>query len=358
MKKNRNTHRLRDRILGNAWLPLAAFNLFLLAVLSLHAWLNIFPDRGAVAVDPAPPRLAKTLIPSGPITYMHLRNVKFHWDDEIFVRTPDMTVRGEPLGDNRHIDFGYPDSFALNIIGGTVIADLAIVTRLFNTRVFAYPGAPLRNLSLRTLPEEGSAQIELRGQMKFGAWISFTARAAISVDTESNRIVMTTGSISALGLPFARGLMGSVGLTLEKLVALDGSRGVAVRGNNIIIDPMALFPPPRLRGLLDTARLEGETLRITFREQERVAFPARPVRAANDIMLFMGTLQIARMRMIDPVVQIIDITPEDFLEFNTARYYTQITASAIRILESQAVLMYMPDIGKLLPAAPRAADAH
>jgi hypothetical protein len=279
-------------------------------------------------------------------TYINLRNVKFHWTGDYFIRTEDADIKVAPRGGDRVFNLDDSSSYVLEIIRGAVTAELPVLEKLFNERTLNYPGAALKNIRLTAEGPQGDKRIVLRGEMRFGAWIGFTVRARLSVDRAANRIIVKSESISALGLPFAKGIIDLSGLTLEKLVSIRGDRGIAIAGNDLVIDPFVLFPPPVYSGCLDGVAVSDSGLALTFRTVENFSFPARPQGARNDVFLVGGVVKLATMRLVFSRTQIVDSVPGDDFEFNINDYFRQISRSSTRITGDGSVVVTMPDYFK------------
>ena len=279
-------------------------------------------------------------------TYINLRNVKFHWTGDYFIRTEDADIKVAPRGGEGVFNLDDSSSYVLEIIRGAVTAELPVLEKLFNERTLNYPGAALKNIRLSVEGPAGDERLVMRGEMRFGAWIDFTVRARLSVDRTANRILVKSESISAMGLPFAKGIIDLSGLTLEKLVTIRGNRGITIAGNDLVIDPFVLFPPPVYSGCLDGVTVSGNGLALTFRTVENFSFPARPQGARNDVFLVGGVVKLAAMRLVFSRTQIVDSMQADDFEFNINDYFRQISRSSTRITGDGSVVVTMPDYFK------------
>ncbi len=279
-------------------------------------------------------------------TYISLHNVKFHWTGDYFIRTEEADIRVIPLYDERVFNLDDSSSYVLEIIRGAVTAEFPVLEKLFNERTLNYPGAPLKNIRITVDDPENDDKITLRGEMRLGTWIDFSVCASISIDTVSNRIIVKSGSISAMGIPFVKGIIDLSGFSLEDLVSIRGDRGIAIAGNDLVIDPFVLFPPPVYSGRLEGVKVFENGLVLKFRTLENYRFPARPRKAQNDVFLVGGIVKLATMRLVYSRTQIVDSMPADDFEFNINDYFRQITRSSTRLTGDGSVVVSMPDYFK------------
>src|SRR4051812_32238148 len=135
-------------------------------------------------------------------------------------------------------------SFVLAIDTGTVALTLGDLSRLMNTYVFAYRGAPLRDLSFEV---DGQHLIQ-RGILHKGVDIPFEMVGEVSVTAESEiRVHPLSMKICSIN---GQGLMNALGITLAKLMDVSRAKGVRVVGNDLLLNPVKILPPPAIRGRL------------------------------------------------------------------------------------------------------------
>jgi hypothetical protein len=124
--------------------------------------------------------------------------------------------------------------------------------------------------------------------------------------------------------------MGMVGLSLESLFDIPQERGVVFRDNSLIINPLSLFPLPRLTGKLHSIKLEEDHIALTFEKLEQVSIPPRPIPSAiNDFFLFGGDVKIGQARFLNMHIQILDRDPKGVFEFHIKNYFRHISKSIV-----------------------------
>ena len=151
-----------------------------------------------------------------------------------------------------------PRSFRIRVTAGRVAMTGADLAGVLNTVVFAYPGAPLHNLEIKTDGQE----IVQTGVIHKGVDLHFRLRGVLSLMPDG-RIRIHPTSVRVLGLNGER-VLGIVGLHLDNLLDLRGSRGASVKGDDLFLDPLAMLPPPVITGRLATVAVEGDRVAETF----------------------------------------------------------------------------------------------
>jgi hypothetical protein len=230
----------------------------------------------------------------------------------------------------------------MQVDAGEAAMSTASFTDLLNRYVFHYPGAPLTNIRVSTL--EG-------GRIRQEA----TLHKGVDVQTEmigtldalpDGRIRFHPESIKAGGIP-AKSLRDATGLQVDKLVPGTGPRGVAIVGNDLIMDLERMLPPPRVRLRVTGVRVETNRVVQVFGPKTGgdVPKPLTPLdpKAANYMYFQGGTIRFKKLTMVDADMQMVDARPEDPFEFSLTHYYEQLAAGYSRTTPGGALINTVPD---------------
>ncbi|HSJ65425.1 MAG TPA: hypothetical protein VK922_16145 [Gemmatimonadaceae bacterium] len=290
---------------------------------------------------PAPARRADSLL------WIEIRNVTMHLDERATIRVRQLR------GQVRSTSAGHPailddrSSFSIQVTSGSVGLTGDDLTTLLNDFVFAYHDAPLEKLRAR--PEGG--QVTLEGTMHKGVALRFTINSAMSL-TPEGMIRLHPTRTRILGVNGLK-LMNALGLKLDDLLDLTGSRGASVRGNDIYLDPEKILPPPAIAGRLASARVEGSEVAIEFvttPEDSVFGTYVRPDSAVANFVYFRGAqLQFGKLLMSDTDLLIVDADPSDPFDLNLQEYAQQLVAGTSRTLANLGLRVEMPDYGSLGP---------
>jgi hypothetical protein len=277
-------------------------------------------------------------------TWIEMRNVLLHIDDRGLIRIE--RLRGQVVTDS-----GTPAilddarSFRIRVTRGTTRMNGDDLASLLNSVVFAYKGAPLKKLTARM---EGNAVV-LSGTMHKGVDLPFSITATPTLEPDG-RVRMHPTRTRILGINGAA-LMKALGLELDDLLDLKKSRGAVVDGNDILLEPTEILPPPAIEARLESIRVVGTELVQTF-----VTTPldsifhryVRPDSAQPNFVYFRGgRLRFGKLEMIDTDLQIVDADQHDPFDLYLAKYNRQLVAGTSRNLETYGLRVEMPDFADL-----------
>jgi hypothetical protein len=267
---------------------------------------------------------------------VQMGNVDFHVDPTIVLRI--RYLRGEL----RRTDLEHPAylddklSFTLAIDSARIGITPAGLSDLLNHYTFAYPGSPLRKLEITI--EQG--RLKQHGLMR---GISFTMLGELSVTPEGELRLHPT-SIKAVGIGVG-GLMKFFGLHLKELVNTSKARGARIDGNDFLLSPAQLLPPPAIKGQLSAVQVDSEIVQIFRPPHGQAAKPlALPDPKAANYMFFKGgTLRFGKLTMADTDLMIMDADTRDPFDFFLDHYNEQLVAGYSRNTRDHGLLVVMPD---------------
>jgi hypothetical protein len=291
-----------------------------------------------VAIVP-PPALAQA--PAPHLVQVQMRNVGFHLDSTIvmdidFARGQlRRRVADEPayLDDKR--------SFVLQLDSARIGVSPAALSRLLNRYTFAYPGSPLRGLTITI--ERG--RIRQHGRMR---GISFDVLGDLSL-TPEGELRLHPADIKAVGIKVG-GLMKFFGLNLAKLVNTDRAKGVRIVGNDFLLSPTGLLPSLAVEGRVGRVEVtDSQIVQIFQPGQGRADSPLTlPIPKAENYMFFRGgVLRFGKLTMNDTDLFIEDADPRDRFDFWLDRYNDQLVEGGSRNTRDHGLIVEMPDFDKL-----------
>jgi hypothetical protein len=298
---------------------------------------------GELPASPAP--LVNVRAPAESLLWIEIRNVTMHLDARATIRVRRLrgemrsTAPGQPaVLDDRN-------SFDIRVTSGTVGLTGEDLTTLLNDFVFAYRGAPLRNLRAR--PNAG--QVSLTGTMHKGVDLHFDITSAMTL-TPEGMIRLHPTKTEILGIDGQK-LMHALGLHLDDLLDLKGSHGATVKGDDIYLDPAKILPPPAIVGSLASAQVLGSEVVIQFKSIPDDSIFGSFVRPDSTIPNFVyfrgGRLRFGKLLMDDTDLAIVDADPSDVFDLNLEEYAKQLVASTSHTLANQGLRVDMPDYDSL-----------
>jgi hypothetical protein len=278
---------------------------------------------------------------SGP-TEGFMRNVDFHLDETTVLRVHELRgqlfdkERGKPL------DLDDRRSFTLRIFEAAIGLQAPSLDNLMNRYVFGYPGAPLRAMTATFVGN----QLREEGILHKGIDVPFTLLATVSA-TPDGWIRIHSTKIEVCNLN-AAALMKALGLTLEKMLDLSKAHGVRAEGNDLLLDPPVILPPPQIDGHLASVRIDGDELALEFTSTTVPAALTLPEPGVQNTIYFRhGTLRIGKLLMVDADMQVIDTDQSDPFDFFIDRYNEQLVAGHSENRPDYGLNAYMRDFNDL-----------
>jgi len=283
-----------------------------------------------------------------------MRNVELHIDEAHAIGIREL--RGEVVRTSAGVPAALDDSksFTVRVTGGTVALSGDALAALLNERVFAYRGSPLKKLRATI----GGSQVVLRGIMHKGVDLPFEIASTPTLEPDG-RVRLHPSRTRILGIDGAK-LMRALGLHLDKLLDLRGAKGVTVAGNDLLLEPTSILPPPAIMGRLSSITVDGDRIVQTFvRLADDSVFDgfAHPDTSATNFIYFRGgELRFGKLLMEDTDLDILDGDASDPFDLDLAEYARQLVAGASRTMENKGLRVVMPDYRRVAARPRHAAD--
>jgi hypothetical protein len=287
-----------------------------------------------------PSTTAATAVAAVQPVQVQMRNVALHVEENTVLHVVRLrgalvsTRAGQPP------TFDDKNSFIVRIDSAEVALTADGLTRLMNDYILKDESAPLRDVRINV---EGN-QLKIAGSLRKGLKVPFTALATADVDRGNLRLHPT--SVKAFGIPVKK-LMSVFKLELEKLIALKRAPGVRLDGDDFLIDPSGLLPPPRIEGPLQAVRLEQDRIVQIFGPGHQPPLRPPDAKAPNYMYYRGGVLRFGKLTMTDADMQLIDRSPADPFDFFQDRYSAQLVAGYSKNTPQQGLKVYMPDYHSL-----------
>lgn len=280
-------------------------------------------------------------------TRIAFRNVDFHLEEGMLLRIRFLDGRMHSL---KHgvVDLDDKMSYLTEVDTGEVALTGADLTRLMNHHVFAYPGAPIKHLRLEIRDNE----IRQRGTLHKGVDIPFDISAKVDI-TGDGKVRLSPTRIRIFNVD-GKALMRALGINLEKMIDVSRAKGVSVHGNDMLLAPLEILPPPAIRGRIVEVHVAGDKLVQVFGRSAGAQHPDTagsmdpPVVTARNYMYYRGgSLHFGKLFMTDAQMLVVDLDPADPFDFDNDNYQRQLVAGSSRTLPSLGLAVYMPDASKL-----------
>ncbi|HEY7500733.1 MAG TPA: hypothetical protein VH740_19580 [Vicinamibacterales bacterium] len=277
-----------------------------------------------------------------------MRNVSLHAADGIVLAV--RTLDGELAGRSASSPPGFdnPGSYVLRIQSAEISMDAASLTTLMRT-VFAQP-SPVKDLEISI----AQGELVQKGKLRKGIDVPFTMKTTVA-PTADGRIRLHAKSLKTIGLP-VKGLLDFFGVALDDLMKTPSGRGITIDGDDILLSPAQMLPPPATEGNVKDVRVSGDRLVMTMVGD--VTPPARPrtlpePASRNYVYFHGGSVRFGKLTMRDADLQLTDADASDPFDFFPAQYLSQLVAGYSRTTERGGLKVVMPDYGDLKTARGR-----
>lgn len=282
----------------------------------------------------------------GAVTQFYTHNVIYRVDDDVTVGMPDLNADIVVKRPNQALVPANLNDFVVNIHTGNLVIDDAAMTNIFNKFVFNYEGSPLSDLKVTN--KEG--RVAMSGTLHKGLPIPFSMEGTLSPDGEGH-LVLKPEAVKSAGIP-VKGIMEVVGLEMANLIN-SRAAGVKIDGNNVVIYPSKLLPPPAINCYAVGARVEQGRVIMMLDDKVRRPYPELPEPGAkNFLLMWGGNVLINNHLVMDAKIMQIDTTPNDPMYYYMPLYREQL-AAGYTVADRGVTIAYVPDIRSTKQPLPR-----
>lgn len=271
--------------------------------------------------------------------HAEMRNVVYRYTGSIAVHIIHLEGELVPIGGDGLPVFEDPNSFVVEIRSAEMSITTDALANVMNQYAFAAPDAPIK--AIRVSAQGGKLQI--RGRLRKGD-VPFESDGTLA-PTPDGEIRIHTEKIKAIHLP-VKGLMDLLGENIAKLINAKKVGGIRAEGDDLILNPAELFPPPHIRGRLTSIAIRGKEV------IQKYGGPPEPtVKMTGNYMAYRGArLRFGKLTMTDTNLTLIDMDPQDPLDFYLDHYWDQLAAGYSKITHNFGLRTYCRDYNKLTAA--------
>ena len=273
---------------------------------------------------------------------VQMRVVNLHLDRSTVLEISRLRGQMIPIKRERPVTFDDPNSFVIRITSAEVAISTRTLADLLNQRVFNYRDAPLKKITIST--DQG--KIVEKGLMHKVMDIPFEVKGTLDVNAAGD-VRLRAGRVEAAHVS-AKELLHLFGGDLSKLVNLKQDRGVRIEGDDILLSPATILPPPKIEGTVTGVRVEGDRIVLTFGAATSTGLRP-PFKAASYIYHRGGVLRFGKLTMTDSDLELVNYPPHSPFDFSLPDYNRQLVAGYSNNTVNHGLIVFMPDL-KSLPA--------
>src|ERR1700736_1102003 len=316
----------------------SSFHISLPLLISRALFILLCAAAPGVVLGQNPPANDK---PEGTVQ-TQMSNVTFRFSESVAVQIKSLNGVLVPIGKNEFPVFDDKDSFSLRISTGEIAIDSSNLANVLNSYVFARSHSPLTELSISV--EKG--HLKVKGKLHDKGDIPFETEGILTA-TADGKLRLHSEKIKAMHVP-VKGLMGLFGIDLGGLIKEGKVTGVRAQEDDLILDLEQILPPPHIEGKVVSVRIEGDTIIQIFGGSD--AKPVKNIRAGNYMAYKNNRLRFGKLVMNDADLILIDMDPNDPLDFFLDHYKEQLSAGYTKITPGSGLRVYIKDFNKLHPA--------
>ena len=277
---------------------------------------------------------------SKPTVDVDMRNVDLHVTPDIALHIRYLRGQFVTAGTRPAPFLDDPRSYNVTVDAGEVAVDLASLNAIM-ARTLKEGHSNVRSLQI-SVDEQG--QLRQKGVVRKGIPLPFDVEASVSA-TPDGFIRIHSESIKGFGVP-VNPLLKVLRVGMDNLFTIDPGHGVRVTGNDLLLDPANLLPPPGMRGKLTAVRVEKNALVQIFGSGEAPPAPASAT-AKNHIYWRGGQLSFGKLTMTETDLELVDDDPHDAFDFSVDRWQEQLVAGYSKTTTERGLKAHMPDYNDL-----------
>ena len=267
-----------------------------------------------------------------------MHNVMYHFSDSITAHIKFLDGALVPADPAGFPVFDNKDSFYVQVRNAEISITADNLANDLNSYVFARGKAPLTGISISI--QKG--RLKVKGRLKEAGAIPFETDGEIS-PTEDGKIKLHAAKVKALHVP-VKGMMNLFGVELSDLIKNGKIPGVHSSEDDLILDPALVFPSPHMQGKVTAARIEGDSIALTFGGKGSAE---KPVQTGNYMSYRGNRLAFGKLTMTNTDMNLIDMDASDPFDFDLDHYKEQLTAGYSKITPTFGLRVYMKDFNKL-----------
>ena len=269
-----------------------------------------------------------------------MRNVDLHMAGEVTVHVRQLRGRFVSTNASRAPYLDDTSSYQVVVDAGQTAIDL----RSLNTLITRTLGEDRSNVRKLRVDIDKDGNLRQRGTIDKAIDLPFSAKSGVEA-TPDGRIRVFTRSVRGFGVPLTP-LLKVLHVNLDDLLKVQPGHGVTVSGNDLILDPAALLPPPAMRGTIRDARIEGDALVQTFGSGE--SRPLSPPAASRNFIYWRGgQLSFGKLTMTETDLELVDNDPRDPFDFSVEHWNDQLVSGYSKTTSRRGLKAIVPDYNDL-----------
>ncbi|MEB3297915.1 MAG: hypothetical protein VKO21_00325 [Candidatus Sericytochromatia bacterium] len=277
--------------------------------------------------------------PKGLATRFYAQNVAYRIDEAVVVDMASMDADLVPYDLNKPLMPSNIRDYLVKVhLAEFSMTDEALAA-LMNRHVFNFPGSPISDIRISCINGRLRQTAKLR---KFGLTITTELEGNLTPNGKG-QLVLRPDRIKSNGIP-VKGVLDLFGVEVAEMLKAREDKGVRIDGNDIILFPDRMIPPPAMRGHCIGATIQQGRVTMRFDDGVRRERPALPEPARNWILMWGGNVLTNNNLVFDARIQLIDDTPENPMFYYQPLYLQQLETGLTVSTPRGEMITYLPDV--------------
>ena len=271
---------------------------------------------------------------------VEMSEVNLHLSADITLAVKHLRGRFEPTGRAEVPFLDDKNTYIVVIDSGEIALDLPSLNAMMSQTL----GQDRSNVKNVRISIDDEHRLQQKGVLDKGVPMPFDVKGGIEA-TADGRLRMRAAKVKGMGLP-VNSLMKLFSIEMDDLVKVKPGHGVTVDGNDLILDPQLLLPPPRIHGKVTAVRVEDAAIVLVFGSGARARMSPSAT-SRHYIYWRGGALQFGKLLMTNTDLELADDDPDDPFDFSVEHWNDQLVAGYSKTKANGGLKAHMPDYNDL-----------
>lgn len=271
---------------------------------------------------------------------VEMNQVNLHVTDDITLGVHHLRGRFAPAGRAEMPYLDDKNSYTVVIDSGEIALDMPSLNAMMSKTL----GDDHSNVEKVKITINEEHQLQQKGVLDKGIPVPFNVKGGIEAMPDG-RLRMHAAKVKSGGVP-VNPLMKLFSIEMDDLVKVKPGHGITVDGNDLILDPQLLLPPPLIRGKVTAVRVEDTAIVLSFGSGERVRMS--PLAVSKNYIYWRGAeLQFGKLLMTNTDLELVDDDADDPFDFSVEHWNNQLVAGYSKTMANRGLKAHMPDYNDL-----------
>jgi hypothetical protein len=276
---------------------------------------------------------------------VEMSGVDLHVTADITLAVRHLRGRFEPAGKAQIPYLDDKQSYVVAIDSAEIAMDMPSL----NAMVTQALGQDRSNVEKLRISIDEENRLRQKGVLDKGVKLPFDVKGGIEA-TADGRLRVHAAKVRSGGVPM-NPLMKIFSVEMDDLLKVKPGHGITVDGNDLLLDPQLLLPPPLIRGKVTAVRIEDSVMVLTFGSGERLRL-SPPATSRHYIYWRAAELQFGKLVMTNTDLELVDDDAKDPFDFSIDHWNDQLVAGYSKTMPNRGLKAHMPDYNDLkTPAA-------